>query len=855
MRIVRTGASRHHCQTVILTPDQRLRVFVSSTLEELAAERTVVRRAIESLQLTPVMFELGARPHPPTSLYRAYLEQSHVFVAVYAERYGWVPPDMEISGLEDEYGLATRLPRLVYVKERAPGREPRLQALIKRIESEGAVSYKRFSSAAELEQLVREDLVTLLSERFAARSPGDRAPVPAPAAPLVGRSSELRELGDLLVRRRVRLVTVTGPGGVGKSRLAIEAARELAKDFPGGVFFVPLEPLDDAGAVPATLTRTLGLSVAAGEDELAAVRDFLHGAPALLYLDNFEHLLDAAQFVAALLSEAPDLALLVTSRAALRLRGEHEYALEPLARSDATQLFLDRARAAGGTFAVEAESEADIAELCEQLDRLPLAIELAAARTKLLPPSRLLERLADRLDLGGSDRRDLPDRHQGLRATIAWSYELLDPAEQELFARLAVFVGRFTLEAAEAVCTDAEVDVVAGLSSLIDQSLVRSAAQGPEPGFAMLETIRRFALDVLEAAPFAQDVRRAHASFFVQRALDAHDGLRDARQAAWQASLEADAGNLEAALHWWLAHEGDDTLADVASSLWPFWWLAGRLSEGRDLIESVLERREAMSAPAVGRALATRASVAFLQGDFERALGDATEALELGLEAEAAYCLAVIGTIRLFSTAGAAGEEDLQAALRGLESAGDRWGVVRVHNVLNWVLQLTGRLPDSDDGYRAVLAAAEELGSPQEVSMAQANLGRFHVLRGEAGSGLPDLLQALDLSAEMQHKAAIASILEAVVEAAQALGANEQAARLLAAAKTLREAIGAPPAPGQAKRNELNEAALVESLGPEGFERISAEGGALTLDDALAEARALRPTGPPATAPARPLSA
>ena len=838
---------------MILTPDQRLRVFVSSTLEELSAERAAVRRAIESLQLTPVMFELGARPHPPSSLYRAYLEQSHVFVAVYAEKYGWVAPEMEISGLEDEYGLATRLPRLVYVRERAPRREPRLQALIKRIESEGAVSYKRYSSTAELERLVREDLVTLLTERFAARSPGDRAPVPAPAAPLVGRSSELQEVGELLVRQRVRLVTLTGPGGVGKSRLAIEAARELAGDFPGGVFFVPLEPVDDAAAVAATLTRTLGLSVAAGEDELASVRDFVRGAPALLYLDNFEHVLDAAPVVAALLAEAPELALLVTSRAALRLRGEHEYALEPLARSDANQLFLDRARSAGGSFG--AESETDVAELCERLDRLPLAIELAAARSKLLPPRHLLERLADRLDLEGSDRRDLPERHQGLRATIAWSYDLLDPAEQELFARLAVFVGRFTLEAAEAVCAGPGVDVVAGLSSLIDQSLVRSAAQGPEPAFTMLETIRSFALDVLEESRFAQDVRGAQASFFVQRALSAHDGLRDARQAAWQASLEADAGNLDIALDWWLEHEDADTLADVGMSVWPFWWLAGRMSEGRGLIENVLERRETMSAPAIGRALTTRASVAFLQGDFERALADATEALELGLEAEAAYCLAVIGTIRLFSTAGAAGEEDLQGALRGLESAGDRWGVVRVQNVLNWVLQLTGRLPDSDDEYRAVLAAAEELGSPQEVAMAQANLGRFHVLRGEAGNGLPDLLQALDLSAEMQHKAAIASILEAVAEAARLLGANEQAARLLGATKALRLAIHVPPSPGQAKRNELNETALAASLGEEPFERLSAEGGALALDDVLAEARSLRPTGPPATAPAPPLSA
>jgi predicted ATPase len=831
---------------VILTPDQRLRVFVSSTLEELASEREAVQRAIESLRLTPVMFELGARPHPPSSLYRAYLEQSHVFVAVYAERYGWVAPDMTISGLEDEYVRAAPLPRLVYVREPVPEREPRLQELIERIEREGAVSYKRFSTAAELEQLVRDDLVTLLTERFAALAPANRAPVPAPAAPLVGRKAELEELGDLLIGRRARLVTLTGPGGVGKSRLAIEAARVLAADFPDGVFFVPLEPVDNPSSVPAALARALRLSGTAGEDEVAAIRAFFGGGRALLFVDNFEHLLDAAQVVADLLSECPGLVLLVTSRAPLRLRGEHEFAVQPLARSDAVELFVDRARAASGTFAFNDEDEA-VAELCDRLDRLPLAIELAAARSKLLSPTELLQRLADRLDLVGGDRRDLPERQRALQTTIAWSYNLLEPDEQELFARLAVFVGRFTLDAVEAVCGP-EANAVAGLSSLIDNSLVQPATQGPEPAFTMLESIGRFALDVLEEADFAEEVRGAHARFFVRRALDAHDGLRDARQAAWQARLEADASNLNAALHWWLEHEDADTLADVVTSIWPFWWLAGRESEGRDLIEAVLERPETMSPAAVGHAVATRGAVAFLQGDYERALADSTDSLErlraLDLEADAAYCLGILGMIRLISTGGADGEEDVLSAVRTLESEGDHWGTVRLQNGLNWALQLAGRVPDSEDECRFVVTAAEQLGSQQEISMARANLGRYRVMKDDAAAGLPELLEGLELAAQMQHRGAIASILETVVEAAQALGATEQAARLLAAAKAVRGAIGVPPAPGQAARNARNEAALATALGRETFDRLSAEGAEASLDGVLAEARALSPGAP-----------
>jgi predicted ATPase len=829
---------------VILTPDQRLRVFVSSTLGELAEERTAARRAIESLRLTPVLFELGARPHAPASLYRAYLDQSHVFVGVYWQQYGWIAPEMDISGLEDEYGLAAGLPRLLYVKEPAPDRDPKLKELIERIEAEAAVSYKPFSTAAELEQAVKDDLVTLLSERFAApERPQSRARVPAPASPLVGREQELAQLRDLFVSRDARLVTLTGPGGVGKSRLAIEAARDLAPHFPDGIFFVPLELVDEPRAVPAVVSRALGLAVSGAESETAALRDFFRDGKSLLYLDNFEQVAEAAPFVADLLSGTERLAILVTSRALLRVRGENELSLEPLDVEDAVRLFGDRARAARGDFALDGDSTAIVVEICRRLDALPLAIELAAARSKLLGPRDLLARLGDRLDLVSGERRDLPERHQALRSAIAWSYELLDENEQGLFTRLGAFAGRFTLDAVEEVGADVPGDAFEGLSSLIDKSLVRAAPEGPEPGFTMLETIRHFAAELLDSADFAHEARAAHARYYVELALEARDGLRGARQTATHERLAADAHNLEAAFDWWLEHADAETMAQVAASLWVFWWLDSYLEEGRGLVERILARRDELSSPALSRALAARSAVAFLQADYGQAVADASAALE-GLgesedEPEAGYCLAILGLIQMFATGGEAGEKEVRAAVRMLESIGDRWGAVRIRNAMHFALLLNDELFDTDQEYRAAVAEAEALASPQEISMAAANLGRYHVFRGAAEAGLPALLGALEPMAQMRHKGAVAAILESVAEAALALKDPERGVRLLAAAAALREAIAAPAFPAASMRNERTSTTAREALGAEEFDRAWSEGAPMPLDKIVADARAL----------------
>jgi hypothetical protein len=362
--------------SAIRTPDQKLRVFISSTLKELAAERRGARAAVERLHLAPVMFELGARPHPPRDLYRAYLEQSNIFVGIYGERYGWVAPAETVSGLEDEYNLSGALPKLIYIRETDAEREPRLTELLDRIRTDDTASFKYFTDGDALAGLLEADLATLLAERFAASTvPAASSPAasaeealttfPSPVTELIGRSREVAGLKRTLARDAVRLVTVTGPGGMGKTRLAIEVAEDLAPQYPGGVYFVDLAPVLDAANVATAIAQALGVRNTGDgpvEDKLVVA---LRNRRVLLVLDNFEQVLPARAVVTRLLAALPELNVLVTSRARLRVNGEHNFELGPLAqpkhsgrdrpgvvtldvalRSPAVTLFVERSRAA-----------------------------------------------------------------------------------------------------------------------------------------------------------------------------------------------------------------------------------------------------------------------------------------------------------------------------------------------------------------------------------------------------------------------------------------------------------------------------------------------------------------------------
>ncbi|TFV74504.1 DUF4062 domain-containing protein [Blastococcus sp. CT_GayMR20] len=634
----------------IRTPDQRLRVFVSSTLAELAPERAAVARAITALRLTPVMFELGARPHPPRELYRAYLAQSDVFVGLYWQRYGWIGPGMDISGLEDEFRLSGSIPRLLYVKEPAPDREARLTDMIAELQSQGADSYRSFRTPRELARLVRDDLALLLSERFAA---GDDVAAPAatsPAAPdrpaarslpvtttsLIGREQDLVDVSTLLTSPGVRLVSLTGPGGVGKTRLAIAVAQQLDGDYPRGAVFVPLASVADPAMVLPRIAAVLGAAVDGARRPADVLAEHVADARTLLVLDNLEQLLGVAADLDALLARCAGLTLLVTSRTALRLRAEREYPVhaltvpsfpdrpgtEVLTALPAVRLFVDRAQAVRFDFALTEENAAAVAEVCRRLDGLPLAIELAAARSRLLDPRALLARLRSRLDALGPGPVDLPERQRTLRATVEWSVGLLEDAAQQMLATLSVFVDGWTVEAATHVSGLSEDRTLDLLDELSVHSLGTIDAFAAGPRFGMLGAVQEFAAERLAGRADRDDIERRHAEYF--GALVENADWPAERQGEWAARLLAEEENLRVAIRWFLAHD-IAPLPHIFRILWLFWQMRGRMPEGHAWLAEVQRRADVLDDRARGELLFTSAVTAVEVGDDDSALAAVDE--------------------------------------------------------------------------------------------------------------------------------------------------------------------------------------------------------------------------------------
>ena len=810
-----TSADTKSLASLIRTPDQRIRVFVSSTLQELAAERTAVRDAVTRLRLVPVMFELGARSHSPRQVYRAYVEQSQVFVGVYWQSYGWVAPGEQASGLEDEYRLSAGMPRLIYVKSPAPDREPRLAELLARIKDHDSVSYQRFSDPAELQRLVEDDLAVLLSERFEMTRPTSAAPVPAlpvPATPLVDREQEAAEVEDLVVRQGVRLITLTGPGGVGKSRLAIEAAGRLSARFPDGVMFIDLAPVSAAGLVPAAVAAGLGLTTS-GDKIVADVVSYLRARQLLLVLDNVEQLTEGAPLLARLLAAAPGLAALVTSRTVLRISGENELRVPPLAVPPSytkdplafasVQLFVARARAAAPGFELTGRNAQAVAEICRRLDGLPLAIELAAARIRLLPPRALLARLDDRMSVLTSGPRDLPERQRALKNTLDWSFGLLAVGEQALFGRLGVFAGTFGLPAAAAVCGDvADVDT---LGSLVDSSLVRPEALDDEPRFRLLETIREYALDRLAETGDWAAVHDRHAAYFMTLAQPAEAELHGAGQLAWLNRLELRHDNLNAALSWLLDRGRAAEALDLVWTTWRFWWLHGHAGELARHVDVILTQSDDMPPRQRALALSGAGFVRFAGGDHDQArrllkrslplYRKAGDRLGLGLTA------AALGHLLAATPDLAVATDLLEQTLGQLqEMAGEPFTEPqRLHYLLDVALaaNFLGQIRlDQGDHRRAADLFSDGL------SAAHSAADRFTILVSlydlalsrQAGGDLDDaadlLKQGLSVAGEAGDEPSLAYYLEALASTAARQGHPGRAVGLLGAASALLEANG-----------------------------------------------------------------
>ncbi len=826
---------------IIRTPDQRLRVFVSSTLQELAEERRAVREAIEHLRLAPVMFELGARPHPPTDLYRAYLDQSHIFIGIYWQKYGWVAPDMTISGLEDEYNLAGSKPKLIYVKTPASDRETRLKDLLDRIKADH-VSYKYFTSIDELHDSIQNDLAMLLSERFEAVneppasastqvihriSPSQLRPnLPQPPTPLIDREAELRELCQLLPRQDVSLVTLIGPGGTGKSRLALQVALESISVFEDGVYHVPLAALHDPDLVAPAIATTLDLhETVGGQALIASLAAFLKARHLLLWLDNFEQIVEAAPVLADLMQACPKLTLLVTSRVPLHLRGEREYMVSPLesppsssplrstrgggdrAGSDlekyaAVQLFVQRARDGRPTFKLTPENADAVAEICRRLDGLPLAIELAAARTRMLTPVALLKRLTINLDVLGSGARDLPERQQTLHNTITWSYNLLDPLRQRLFRRLAVFVGSWTLEAAEGVCNADGIfagDIFDHMAALVDNSLiirVEAADADGEPRFSLLQTMRDYAREALADCSEESAVRRQHADYFLAVAIEADRQLRGAAQRLWLDRMETERDNFRAAYEWFMSQpDRIEAAIQLSTALGWFWFVRGRWAEGRQWYAEALQRQaEAHSTQHRSAALTMVGLLAAYQGDSFAARGYLTESVNLNRQAadrrQLAYALAVLGMETQWRDSPAAARP-LHAESIGLfRQIGDRWG-------LAYGLYLDGMAAYWQPDYAAARAHYEEslslfraAGDRWHAAWPLGRLGDLAYREGRCDAARSLYLESLALCREYNDQPGVALSMHTLGDVARASGEWAEAARYYQDSLNLHQQLG-----------------------------------------------------------------
>ena len=757
--------------TVIRTPDQRLRVFVSSTLQELAEERAAARDAIARLRLAPVMFELGARPHPPRDLYRAYLDQSHIFVAIYWQRYGWVAPGMDISGLEDEYRLSGDRPKLIYIKSPSPDREPRLKEMLDHIRDHDGVSYKPFTTASELRDLIENDLAIMLTERFEASLPPPAAPteaapsrrdnLPAALTPIIGRDKEAAAARDLIRRDDVGLLTFTGPGGTGKTRLSLHVASGLIDDFADGVFQARLASVTDPDQVITAIAQTLDVRDASGRSPIEWLKEHLRNKHILLLLDNFEQVVAAAPQVSELLANCPRLKIIATSRTPLRVRGEKEMPIEPLAlppphipptsggdkggdwlsQFAAVELFVQRASNVKPDFALTADNAPAVAEICRRLDGLPLAIELAAARVKTLTPQAMLARFERRLDLLKGGARDLPDRQQTLRNAIEWSYNLLDQNARTLLRRLPVFVGSWTFEATEAVCdeSDLSADVLDVLESLVDNSLLKRAeSNGGEVRFAMLETISEYARERLIESGEEDEIRCRHADYFARLAEEAEPYLIGAQRGAWLDRLEADLDDIRAAIEWSKSPKGDAAIGlRLASALIWFWYMRGYMSEGRSAMDALL----APSSGAVGRPLPQRLGLetfaehralrakallatgvlAWTLGDFTAAHARLEESASLLRDADnphrLAFALTFLGLVEMSQGDPQSSRDRCAESVDLSRAADNKWGEAFA---LNWLGEAEFALGDAASArtcYEASLALFHEIGDAWGTAM------------------------------------------------------------------------------------------------------------------------------------------
>ena len=726
--------------------------------------------------------------------------------------------------------------------------------------------------------------------RMTEPEPGPQSPrLPQPTTPLIGREREVADVCALLGRDAVRLVTLTGPGGIGKTRLALAVADaldgEAQGEFPDGVHCVSLAQVADHSLVLPALEQSLSTRKAATSGRklapLERLQGLIGGQRLLLVLDNLEQVIGAAPDIAALLNGCPNLKIVVTSREVLRISAEWCYPVPPMALPDlqrlpplrflaqveGVRLFVTRAHAVRPDFELTEQNAAAVAAIVHRLDGLPLAIELAAARVRLLPPVAMLSRLEQRLPLLTGGERDKPARHQTLRDAIAWSYDLLDPGEQRMFRRLSVFAGGCTLDAAAAVGRDdegrrtndkgrttkderrktkddpyavrpARWDAVRLLASLVDKSLLRRTAPAELERLYMLETIREYALERLAASDEAEETRRAHALCYLSLAEEAEVAVTGPDQPAWLARLEQEHDNLRAALAW--ATGGGDLVigARLAAALWRFWLIHGHLGEGRRWLDAVLAEGDSLPEALRARALNAAGRLTLRQGDYTSAQAMLEESLalrrSLGDARGEMQTLDNLGLVALYQDDLPRAQSYFEQSLAGWRSIGDKLGVSNSLNHVGIVLRYREEYELAVRYYNECLELAREIDDKFPMAAALHNLGQMAHHRGDDITAHRLLSESLILVREINDRPHIGVGLADLAGVWAAQGQPERAARLFGAAEALSDQTHATMYKVQRLAYERDVARGAAQLDPATWQAAWAEGRAMSLDDACA---------------------
>jgi predicted ATPase len=715
----------------------------------------------------------------------------------------------------------------------------------------------------------------------------------------IGREREEAALRLLLTRQDVRLITLTGPGGIGKTRLALQIAEGIANHFPGGVCLVPLSSVSDPGLIASPIAQALGVRETGNQSSQESLKDYLGelASPTLLLLDNFEHLLPAAPLVAQLLTSGPKLKVVVTSQAPLHIYGEHEFPVPPLALADpralpsletlaglpAIALFLERARAVKHDFALTRDNASVVAAICARLDGLPLAIELAAARSKLLSPSSMLSRLEGRLNLLTGGARDLPSRQQTLRGTVDWSYGLLNAEEQTLFRRLGVFAGGCTLEGAEAVCDtkgDLGLDILDGMASMVDKSLIQQVDQADaESRFRMLSTLREYALERLAASWDESATRRAHAAYYLVLAEEGAEEL--SAHPEWLDRFDAEHDNFRAALDYLIKTEDADWALRIGSALFRFWETREHLMEGRDTIARILSMKGVTDRPKPHARLMFAAGVlASVQCDYGQAQqmfeGSLDKCLELNDNHGVAVALNALAVITRDRGDVVAASSLFERCVAIWKDLGDPADIARALSNLASVKKLQGEYERASSLYAECLTMFRQIGDGAGVawtlnyqgdvarertdfiaarSFYEQSLAEFRQLRDSWGiaSTLSDLAalscdqgdnevcrrlygESMKIFQDLGHKRGIARTLECLAINAAAQSNAEQSLRLAGAAASLRQRLGAPLTPTEQSRLECALEFARRILGGTASLTAWMEGWAMPIEHAVDEA-------------------